>query len=306
MLVAWCAPMLEAARRRFAGDPAMEGLLPREAAAPRAFAAGAAFLGFLAVLLAALALSSARLGAEWRGDAGQLATLQIVAPAAEIETQARAALDVLGEAPGVLSVRIIDIDEQMDLLEPWLGPQVAADSLPLPLLIEIALDPAALDQPALVSRLAVEAPGAVLDDGVAWRARIVANARALALLSIACLAGLAGLQAALTAATVRAMVAETGDDAWTLRQIGARDAFLSRAYRRRLRRPALAALALGAAVAAALLALLPDDPAGIHLVGVRPALWWGWLLALAAPVALALAGDLAARATLRSRLRRLS
>ncbi len=298
--------MLEAARRRIAGDPAAEGLLLDEAAPPRAFAASAAFLAFLAVLLGALAIASARLSAEWRSDAGQLATLQIVAPAAEIEAQARAALDVLGEAPGVLSVRIIDVDEQMDLLEPWLGPQVAADSLPLPLLIEIALDPAALDQPALVSRLAVEAPGAVLDDGVAWRARIVANARALALLAIVCLAGVAGLQAALTAATVRTMVAETGTDAWTLRQIGARDAFLSRAYRRRLRRPAMAALALGAAVAAALLALLPADPAGIHLVGVRPGLWWGWFVALAAPVALALAGDLAARATLSARLRRLS
>jgi len=280
--------------------------VPPEAAPPRGFAAACAVLAFLAVMLAALAVSSARLGAEWRSEAGQLATLQIVAPAAEIEAQARAALEVLREAPGVLSVRIIEVAEQMDLLEPWLGPQVAADSLPLPLLIELAIDPAALDQPALRARLAAEAPGAVLDDGIAWRARLVANARGLAVFALACLAGLAGVQAALTAATLRAMVAETGDDAWTLRQIGARDAFLSRAYRRPLRRPALAALALGAAAAAALLALSPADPAGIYLVGIRPAVWWGWLAALAAPVALAVAGDLAGRAAVRRRLRRLS
>ena len=97
----------------------------------------AAVLAFLAVLALALMLAAGRLSASWQGELADTATLQIFAPEAQIEEQARAALEVLRTTPGVRSVRMVDLAEQERLLEPWLGPDVPVESLPLPLMVEV-------------------------------------------------------------------------------------------------------------------------------------------------------------------------
>ena len=135
-----------------------------------------ALIAFGAVLALALAVAATRLADGWKAELADAATLQIFAPEEEIESQARAALDVLRATPGVQSVRMVDLSEQERLLEPWLGPDIPVESLPLPLLIEVEADRAALDQAALLVRLQAEAPGAVFDDHAAWREPLVATA----------------------------------------------------------------------------------------------------------------------------------
>jgi cell division transport system permease protein len=285
----------DALGRLLNGDPASARLLAPAARPSAAQFVLAAILGFLAALALALALAAGDLAAEWDADLADSATLQIVGDEPQMEAQARAALEVLRTTPGVLSVRMVEVDEQRALLEPWLGAGAALDGLPLPLLIAVEADYAVLDGPALSTRLAAEAPGAVFDDHAAWRAPLVASAERLAAFGWAC-AGLLGI-ALLAVATLaaRAAVAASGRDIATLRLVGARDRFIGRAFTRRFAFSALVATALGTAAALGLVALLPPaSEAGIFLgLGLAG---WHWAVPLLVPVA---AGVIAWAATAR-------
>ena len=111
--------------RLLGGDPAAAGLLQPGRPVTASVGFLAAVLSFLAVLALALLLAAGRLSASWQGELAGTATLQIFGPEAQIEEQARAALEVLRTTPGVRSVRMVDLAEQERLLEPWLGPDVA-------------------------------------------------------------------------------------------------------------------------------------------------------------------------------------
>ena len=247
------------------------------------------------MLALALALAAGRLAAGWQGALADTATLQIFAPEAAMEEQARAALNVLRTTPGVRSVRMIDVAEQERLLEPWLGPDVAADSLPLPLMIEVATDRARLNVAGLEVRLAAEAPGAVFDDHAAWRQPLVAAAVRLRLFALGCL-GLLGLAlAGVLGLAARAAVAANGQVIRTLRLVGARDGYIARAFTRRPTRQAAAGALVGTALGTALLAALPRaSEQGFFLVGIG-LVGWHWLAPLAIPPAAAAIAWLAAR-----------
>ena len=289
------------------GDAPVDRLVPRDAHGGPAAAFLSAALAFLAVLALALALATGRLAAEWGAGAGGEATVMILAPETEMEAQARAALDVLRAADGVIAVRTVPLEEQMSLLEPWLGAQVAGDALPLPLLIAVTADRAALDPEALRQALAEGAPGAVFDDHDAWRLALVEAAErtrvfafavvALLALSLAAVSGLAAGGAA------RAEAAILG----TLRQLGARDGHIARAFTRRQGVLALAGALAGAALACALLAMLPPSREnGFFLSAIGPATWTDWALLAAIPPAAALIAWAAARRAVRRGLRRWS
>jgi cell division transport system permease protein len=294
------------ALRVLRGDPALSGLLPPCRPALLSVGFLAAVLCFLAVLALALMLAAGRLAAGWQGELAEAATLQIFAPEAQIEEQARAALEVLRTTPGVRSVRMIDLAEQERLLEPWLGPEVPVADLPLPLMVEVEADRAALDQAALVARLQAEAPGAVYDDHAAWRQPLVAAAERVRLFAAACL-GLAGLAlAAVVGLAARAEVAANGGAVSTLRLVGARDRLIRRAV---TRRPVLAAAAgaiAGTAAGMTVAALAPrGSEQGFFLVGIGLG-GWHWLWPLAVPAAAAALAWVAAAVVARRGLRRWS
>ena len=256
---------------------------------------------FFAVLAVALTLAAGRLAASWGGEAGEIATLQVFAGADAIEEQARAALDVLRQTPGVRSVRMVDLAEQEKLLEPWLGPEVPMESLPLPLLIEVRTDGAALDTGALEARLAAAAPGTVYDDHASWRLPLVATAERLGRFGLASLGLLAlALAATLVLAALRAVATNAGAIR-TLRLVGAEDGFIAGGFARRLcLRAAIGAL-VGTVAGMALVAVLPvTSEAGFFLVGIGLS-GWQWLLPLLVPpVAAGLAWGVAWLAVRRS------
>jgi cell division transport system permease protein len=286
------------------GTTGADRVLPRRGQAGIGFVA--AVLAFIAVLAIALGFAAGRLAADWSGELAEVATLQVYAPDADIEEQARAALNVLRTTPGVRSVRMLDLAEQERLLEPWLGPDIPIESLPLPLMIEVAADRQALDQDALALRLEAEAPGAVFDDHAAWREPLVAAAERLRAFAFGLLGLVAVVYVAVLALASRAAVAANGRAIRTLRLVGARDGFISRAFTRRFLLATAAGAAVGTALGVVLVALLPKaSEQGFFLVGIGlggPALA---LPLLVAPAAVVVAWVVAA-ATTRRGLRRWS
>lgn len=258
---------------------------------PLLFAALSGLLVFLAMLALALALGAGRAAHGWSDGVAGAATLAVVAEEAEIEAQARAALDILRETPGVRAVRIMDPADQRALLAPWLGTEIAFDAPELPLVIEVEADRRVLDREALAARLAAEAPGAVYEDHSAWRlplAEAAARQGRTAWIAVAVLLGALAAGAALAA---RVAVGAAGPAIATLRTVGMEDGPIGHVILGRLAAAALAGGAAGGAVALLAIGRAAPDPAGAGLpIGFSG---WEWLLAPAL-VAAAVAASLAA------------
>lgn len=281
-------------------------LLPQDGRAGFAIGFVAGCFAFFAVMLLALGLAAGRLAADWSSEAAGVATLHVVAAGDAVEAQARAALEVLRTTPGVRAVRIVEIEEQRALLAPWFGSDLALDALPLPLLIEVATDPAGLDRAALALRLAAEAPGAVYDDHASWRGPLIATAERLRIFAFAGLGLLALALAAVLGLAAAAAVAANAQAVETLRLIGARDGFITAAFTRRVTRDAAAGAAIGALLGLGLIATLPAaGEAGFFLVGIGPS-GWGWLAPALVPPACAAIAWAAARLAAGGGLRRWS
>ena len=95
------------------------------------FTAGA--MTFLCVFALALSLASGRLANRWSEALARTATIRLSAPAEQVQIQTDAILAVLATTPGIASFRAIDEAETRALLEPWFGPGLPIEALPIPL-----------------------------------------------------------------------------------------------------------------------------------------------------------------------------
>ncbi|MCB1388366.1 MAG: cell division protein FtsX [Rhodobacteraceae bacterium] len=263
----------------------------------------AAAMAFLAVFALALSVSSGQLAQRWSATLSQSATLRLSAPPSEIGAQTAAVLEVLRTTPGVTSTRVLDIDEQRALLEPWFGPDMPVDALPIPQLIEIIEDDRGYDPAGLRNRLAAEVPGAVLDDHTRWRKPLVNAASRLKLLGWLSIGLIFATMAAMITLAANAALAANAQVIAVLRLVGARDAYIAQAFVRRFTLRSLTGATVGTALGLILVALLPAaQEAGGFLTGLGFAGWhWLWPLIippLAGAVAFA-ATQTAARNTLK-------
>lgn len=288
------------------GDGTADGVVPRGGQSPVSVGFLAATMAFFAVLVLALGLAAGRLATTWGDTLAQNGTLQILAPPGAVEAQARAALNVLRTTPGVRSVRVIEVEEQVALLEPWLGTDAGFEGLPLPLLIEVISDRAALDLESLTLRLEAEAPGAVFDDHAAWRQPLVETAHRLRIFAAGALGLMVLALAAILTLAARAATAANRPVIQTLRLIGARDGYVCRAFTRQFTLQALGGAAVGTALAMILLALLPQaSEQGFFLVGIGLQ-GWHWILPALVPLISALTAYLATQRAARRMLMRWS
>ncbi|MCU0815018.1 MAG: cell division protein FtsX [Cypionkella sp.] len=258
-----------------------------------AFSAGA--MAFLAVFALALSMASGRLADRWSTALAGTATIRISAPSTQMEAQVAAVLALLQTTPGIASARAIDAAEQQALLEPWFGPDLPVDTLPLPRLVELTETAEGYDSEGLRQRLAAEAPGAVLDDHTRWReplAKAAARLRLLGLLSLVLIAGATGAMITLAA---NAALAANLPVIRVLRLVGAKDGYIVRAFVRRFTLRALGGAGLGTLLAMGGVALLPQvDEAGGFLTGLGFQ-GSGWLLPLVLPPLAALVAFAATR-----------
>ncbi|MEM7076764.1 MAG: FtsX-like permease family protein [Pseudomonadota bacterium] len=254
-----------------------------------AFSAGA--MAFLTVFALALSIATGKLADRWEAELANNATVRITASEAVMEDRVATVLRLLQTTPGVAAARALSSAEQRALLEPWFGPDLPVEELPMPQLIEVTEDTSGFDVEGLNLRLEAEAPGAVLDDHGRWRAPLATAAQRLRAIATLSIVLITGVMAAMITLAAQAALAANAQVIGVLRLVGARDGFIASAFVRRFTLRALAGAAGGTLMGALAVSILPDaqDSAGALLTGLSFRGWqWLWLF-LIPPLAAAVA-----------------
>lgn len=287
------------------GDAQADRVVPPTGYTARLTLFSAAAMSFLAVFALAMSLATGRLADRWGAELARTSTLRISAPPDQMSVQTQAAIRVLETTPGVERARALSDQEQRALLEPWFGPDLPVESLPIPTLIEIIESEGGYDADGLRLRLSGEAPGAVLDDHTRWRRPLVAAAGALRSLGWLSILLIAGTVAAMITLAANAALAANAQVIAVLRLVGARDSYIAGAFVRRFTQRALGGATMGAVMGMSAVALLPQgDVAGGFLTGLGfQGLHWFWPLLI--PPAAAFVAYVATRVAARRTLREL-
>jgi len=255
----------------------------------------AAAMAFLAVFALALALATGRLAERWSNELAQTVTVRISAPTEQMDQQTATVMEVLRTTPGIADAKQLPDSEVEKLLEPWFGPDVPVEVLPIPRLIEVSEAGEGFDAEALRLRLQGEAPGAVLDDHTRWREPLVRAAGRLRVLGLVSLLLIAATSGAMITLAAKAALAANGQVIRVLRLIGARDITIATAFVRRFTRRAAAGAAIGTVLGMIAIWALPSvDEAGGFLTGLGFQ-GWGWLWPVLIPLAAGLIGFVATR-----------
>ena len=229
----------------------------------------AAAMAFLAVFALALSLATGRLADRWSAELARTSTLRISAPADQAVAQLRAAVNVLETTPGVATARPLTKEEQQALLEPWFGPGLPLDSLPIPQLIEIVEEGDGYDATGLRARLQAEVPGAVLDDHTRWREPLIEAASRLRSLGWIAILLIGASMVALITLAAQAALAANVQVIRVMRLVGAKDTYIARAFVRRFTLRGLSGAVIGTFFGLAAVMLLPSaDVAGGFLTGL--------------------------------------
>jgi len=268
----------------FVGDKSADRVVPPSGYTARltTFTAGA--MSFLAVFALALSLATGRLADRWSAELARTATVRISAPKGQQEPQAQAVLKVLKTTPGIKSGREMTDAEQRKLLEPWFGPDLPLDNLPIPRLIEVIEDQPGPDIEGLRLRLVAEAPGAIFDDHSRWRKPLVDAATRLRLLSGVSMALIALSLAAMITLAAQAALAANATVISVLRLVGAKDNYIARAFVRRFTLRALGGAVIGTILAVIAVLMMPaaaEEGAFLTGLGFRG---WHWLLPFLIPL----------------------
>jgi cell division transport system permease protein len=195
--------------------------------------------------------------AKARRDADAKAAAESAAGDDAEDARIAKAIALLEATPGVISARALGTREVAALLRPWLGSGVAAEALPLPRVLDVAVDPkAGLDVKDLAARLATAVPGATIDAPAEWLdhlASLLRSAEIIALLVVA----LTVTAAAVTVVFVtRSGLAVHGAIIELLHLIGAEDRFIARQFEFHALKLGFLGSLPGLALAAASLAFL--------------------------------------------------
>jgi len=285
------------------GDPQADRAVPPTGMTARLTVFVAAVMAFLAVITLAISLTTGRVAEAWAQELAQSATLRLPVDPQTSDTLLLSALDVLETTPGVTSVRALSETEQQALLEPWFGPDLPLESLPIPQLIEIITDGDDYDADGLRARLSAQVPGAVLDDHTSWRAPLLEAASRVRLISWSVIVLIGATIAAMITLAAQASLAANAQVIRVLRLVGARDTYIARAFvRRYTSRAGLGAL-VGVVVGAGAMVLMPQGGSGdsiligVGFVGAE------WLLLVMIPILSAVTAFFATRAAAFRRLR---
>ncbi|MEM8789850.1 MAG: cell division protein FtsX [Pseudomonadota bacterium] len=275
--------------RLIAGDPAADAAVPPSGATGHLTLFAAAALALMATLALALERGADRLAASWTGALSGAATLELAAGDPQAPGRAAAILD---QTPGIAAHRPLQPEEVAALVAPWLDAPELLATLDLPRLIAIE-ETSALDRAALIARLAGEIPAARYVTHTRWRDRMALAAGRLRGLALGLLTVTLLTTGALVALAARGALAMHAQVLETLRLLGARDAYIARAFVRRFTLRTALGAALGTGLGLAVLAMLPGD--GALSPALRPAGPGGWALLAATPLPLAAIGFAATR-----------
>ncbi len=192
-----------------------------------------AFMVFLATMAMAGALVLSVTAERW--DKGISATLTAQIPATITGNAQRTAiaraLRILRAEPGVASAEAISESRIMALLEPWLGAAGALGDLPLPILIDVNLEPGAgVDVAALAGRLGAQIPGATVDDHGVWLNRMVSLIHWVQAVAFAVLGLILLVSVGTVVFTTRTGLAIHHEAIEVLHLIGAHDSYVAKQF----------------------------------------------------------------------------
>ena len=219
----------------------------------------------LMVYLAGLALAAAmvleqiadRWSAGFRGSVTVVVEPSVGSDGADADARVEAALSVIRTTPGVLSAAPLAVDDLAGLVEPWLGEDLLSMDLPIPQLIDVALDgDGGLDLADLAERLDAAAPGSRIDDHKIWLRKALRLAHAVELTAVVVVALIALAAAATVMFATRTGLAVQRDAIEVLHLIGARDSYVARQFQGKAASLALRGGLLGLALAGATVAVL--------------------------------------------------
>lgn len=260
-----------------------------------------AVMVYLAALATVGALAARGFVADWDQRLSGAATVQIP-PVDGLSQQERldSVLRLLGVTPGIASVEPMPPKQSAALLAPWLGAELA-ETLPLPLLVDLRLDRGQeVDLASLATRLDNAAPGTTLDDHGRWlaEARALGNSVAIAGTCILVVVLLAAVLAVIFA--VRTGLSVHREEIEILNLIGAPDRYIARQFQWHAGRLALFGGIVGALLAVASIIGLQigvgqwsADPSEIGVASITSLIRIGWIewlaLILLPPVTAAIA-----------------
>jgi cell division transport system permease protein len=217
----------------------------------------------LMVLVAVLGgIGLIALGGHLRAAARSLAmTMTLQVPAETSTARLDTVLALLRQTKGIVSAKPLEPAETARLLEPWLGPKVPLDQLPVPRLIDLRIDLAAgPDLATLRHQLSSVVPEARLDDHRSGFYDMRAAAGRIEIVLAAAIAVALGLIATSVVFSVRASLLVHRASVEVLHLLGAPDIDIARQFALRYLQLGLLGGAIGAI--AALLAVLALGSAG--------------------------------------------
>lgn len=212
----------------------------------------------LTVALALTALAGAaalrHIDLEWRHALADRWTVELAAtdPAGLPDAETVAAR--LRAIPGVTDAHPIAPEATRSLLLPWLRDAALIAELPLPLLIDLSLDPTA-QQPAVAQAIADMLPTAKLDDHGSWTRDLLRIAQTGEALGLGLFAAILLTMVVTVAAAARARLAVNRTEIRLLHSLGATDFYIVRQFQAAAFRAALVGAGLGAILAGGAIAV---------------------------------------------------
>jgi cell division transport system permease protein len=214
--------------------PTAAPIIPKDSIASRSLTAVVAIMTFLGSLTLGAAMLVVNAAGDWQSEVGREVTIQVrPAPGRNIDGDVQNAVEIARAVPGVAEVRPYTKEESARLVEPWLGPGLALDDLPIPRLIVIRLASGARPDFALVRQaLGARVPTASLDDHRRWidRMRTMAGTAVVAGMTILALVFVVTVLS-VTFAT-RGTMATNRPIVEVLHYVGATDGFVANQFQR--------------------------------------------------------------------------
>lgn len=241
----------------------------------------------------------------WSDNLDRSFTIQIPADAAAKDEFSSDVAKALRAVPGVTDVKVLSAQENIALLETWLGEGNVTADLPVPALIDVTSAP---DQ--AVSRAALEKAlegfeGAQVDSSATWLAKLKGTALALIANAYFVLAIVVAATVAVVIFGTRAQLAAHRPTILIVHHMGAEDAVIAKEFQHSFLRLGFIGGLLGVVIALITLTLLSLTIGGGN-EGLLAALRTNWvaaLLLLPLPIVSALLTMFTARATVSLALR---
>lgn len=213
--------------------PGQSPIVPRDNVASRAMVLVIAIMTFLSCLTLGAVTLVRDTASTWQTQISREATIQIKpADGLDMEDALAKAQTIASTYAGVRAATIVDRSATVRLLEPWLGSGLELESLPVPRLIIVTIDPTMPpDFESMRAELTQSVPQAILDDHRTWVDRLVAMATTTVTIGMAILVLMLSATALTVIFATRGAMSGNVHVIEVLHFVGAEAPFIAREFR---------------------------------------------------------------------------